>query len=344
MKTFKTAVIGCGMISKNHFKALKNVENADCVVACDIRPERAAAAAEAYDIPHTETEYHKVLDNPEIDVVHICLPHYLHAQVAIEAMEHGKHVLCEKPMALDPADAEKMIEVRDRTGRTLGICFQNRYNDSSRYMRSLMDSGRMGKVLGARGAVFWNRNPEYYTESDWRGTLDKEGGSALENQAIHTFDLMQWLTVPIKTVEASCSTKRHKGVIETEDTCDVFMTGPNGERFVFFCTNCYVKNAPVELEIVCENGSIRMVVNLVTTELDGKTETKDFSSGTVFGKDYWGSGHGFLIEDYYTKLAAGERFPVSGEEAIVSTRLLHAVYSSAKNHEVIRLDTKENQA
>lgn len=151
-----------------------------------------------------------MLDNPEIDVVHICLPHYLHAQVAIEAMEHGKHVLCEKPMALDPADAEKMIEVRDRTGRTLGICFQNRYNDSSRYMRSLMDSGRMGKVLGARGAVFWNRNPEYYTESDWRGTLDKEGGSALENQAIHTFDLMQWLTVPIKTVEASCSTKRHK--------------------------------------------------------------------------------------------------------------------------------------
>ena len=247
MKTFKTAVIGCGMISKNHFKALKNVENADCVVACDIRPERAAAAAEAYGIPHTETEYHRVLDNPEIDVVHICLPHYLHAQVVIEAMEHGKHVLCEKPMALDPADAEKMIEVRDRTGRTLGICFQNRYNDSSRYMRSLMDSGRMGKVLGARGAVFWNRNPEYYTESDWRGTLDKEGGSALENQAIHTFDLMQWLTVPIKTVEASCSTKRHKGVIETEDTCDVFMTGPNGERLVFFCTNCYVKNAPPDI-------------------------------------------------------------------------------------------------
>ena len=112
MKTFKTAVIGCGMISKNHFKALKNVENAECVVACDIRPERAAAAAETYGIPHTETEYHRVLDNPEIDVVHICLPHYLHAQVAIEAMEHGKHVLCEKPMALDPADAEKMIEDR----------------------------------------------------------------------------------------------------------------------------------------------------------------------------------------------------------------------------------------
>ena len=114
MKTFKTAVIGCGMISKNHFKALKNVANTACVVACDIRPERAAAAAETYGIPHTETDYHKVLDDPEIDVVHICLPHYLHAQVAIEAMEHGKHVLCEKPMATSVSECVKMKETADK--------------------------------------------------------------------------------------------------------------------------------------------------------------------------------------------------------------------------------------
>ena len=129
------------------------------------------------------------------------------------------------------------------------------------------------------------------------------------------------------------------------------MTGPNGERLVFFCTNCYVKNAPVELEIVCENGSIRMVGNLVTTELDGKTETKDFSSGTVFGKDYWGSGHGFLIEDYYTRLAAGERFPVSGEEAIVSTSFstrfilpLKITRSSALTQRRIKHEHKEQSA
>lgn len=335
MMTYKVAIIGCGLISKNHYKALKNVENAECVIACDMRPERAQEAMELYGIPAMETDYHKVLENPDIDVVHICLPHHLHAQVAIEAMQHGKHVLCEKPMALDPADAERMMEVQRESGVRLGICFQNRYNDSSKYIRSLMDSGRMGKVIGARGSVVWNRNPEYYTGSDWRGTLDKEGGSALENQAIHTFDLLQWLTVPVKTVQASCTTKRHKGVIETEDTCDVYMTGENGERLLFYCSNCYVKNSPVELEIICENGSVRMVGNLVTTELDGKVETQDFSSGTVFGKDYWGSGHGFLIEDYYKRLESGEPFPIGPEEAIVSVRLLHAVYESARTNSVI---------
>ena len=106
---------------------------------------------------------------------------------------------------------------------------------------------------------------------------------------------------------------------------------------LFYCSNCYVANAPVELEILCEKGSVRMVGNLVTTERNGQKETRDFSSGTVLGKDYWGSGHGFLIEDYYKKLAAGERFPISGEEAIVSVRLLHAVYASSRTGQVIRL-------
>lgn len=338
MKTFKTAVIGCGMISKNHFKALKNVQNAECIVACDCKAERARAAAESYGIPAIETDYHKVLENPEVDVVHICLPHYLHAQVAMEAMEHGKHVLCEKPMALSPEDAQKMIEVRDRTGTVLGICFQNRYNDASKYMRALMDSGKMGKVLGARGAVFWNRNPEYYTGSDWRGTLDKEGGSALENQAIHTFDLMQWLTVPIRTVEASCSTKRLKGVIETEDTCDVFMTGPDGERFTFYCTNCYVKMPRLSWKSSARTAASAWWAILSPPSWTAKPRRRTFPPARMFGKDYWGSGHGFLIEDYYNKLASGERFPISGEEAIVSVQLLHAVYTSAKTHSVISLE------
>ena len=336
-KIVKSAVIGCGMISKNHFKALQNLQNVQCLVACDCKPERARQACETYGLPSVETDYRKVLENPDIEVVHLCLPHYLHAPIAIEALEHGKHVLCEKPMALCKRDAERMIAARDHAGKALGICFQNRYNAPSRYMKELVDSGSLGRILGGRGAVFWNRNPEYYTQSDWRGTLDKEGGSALENQAIHTFDLLQWLTVPIRSVRANCSTKRLEGIIETEDTCDVFMTGSAGERFVFFCSNCYIKNAPVELEIVGEKGNIHMIGNVVTTEQNGQTTTRDFTSGTVYGKDYWGSGHGFLIEDFYQKLAKGERFPISGEEAIVSVKLLDAVYDSARTGRTIRL-------
>jgi predicted dehydrogenase len=335
MKTYKVGIIGCGMISNNHFKALKNVENAEVKTICDIKPDRLEKAKEQYGIEKCYSDYHELLKDPEIDTVHICLPHYLHAKVAIDAMKAGKDVLCEKPMALHPEEAEEMLRVRDETARQLGICFQNRYNEAVKYMKSLIDSGKLGKVLGGRGIVTWDRKEPYYRDSDWRGTLDKEGGSALENQAIHTFDLLQWLGGPIRTVEATTAIHRLKGVIETEDTAEIYMTGFEGERYIFFTSNAYVRNAPVFLELAFENGILSMNGNLVTVEQDGKKETKDFTSGIVLGKDYWGSGHGYLIEDFYKRLAAGERVPIEPEEAIVSVRLLDAVYTSAREKRVL---------
>lgn len=335
MKELRAAIIGCGLISKNHLKALNNVEHAVCAAVCDIVREKAEAAAKQYEVPGIYTDYRKMLNDPDIDVVHICTPHHLHAQMAVDALLAGKHVLCEKPMALSKEDAKRIMEARDKSGRNLGICFQNRYNEASVYMKKLLESGELGEITGARGQVTWNRKPEYYTQSSWRGKWATEGGGVLINQAIHTFDLLQWLTCPVKTVEASISTKRLKEAIEVEDTVDVLMTGENGQRMLFYASNCYVKNAPVELEIICENGSIKMVGNEVVTEKNGQITKKDYSSGTVLGKDYWGSGHGFLIDDFYQCIQTGKAFPVSGEEAVVSVRLLEAVYRSAKEGTVV---------
>lgn len=337
MKELHAAVIGCGLISKNHLKALKNVKQASCTAVCDIEREKAEKAAEQYGIAKIYTDYHEMLADPDIDVVHICTPHFLHAQMAVDALKAGKHVLCEKPMALSEEDAKAMMAARDEAGKQLAVCFQNRYNEASVYMKELLESGRLGKVLGARGQVTWNRKPEYYTQSPWRGRWATEGGGVLINQAIHTFDLLQWLTVPVKTVEAQISTMRLKGAIEVEDTADILMTGPEGERLLFYASNCYVKNAPVELEIVCDQGSVKMTGNVVVTEENGQITTKDYSSGTVFGKDYWGSGHGFLIDDFYRCIQSGEKFPVGGEEAIVSVRLLEAVYRSAKEGIAVKI-------
>ena len=100
MKTLHAAVIGCGLISKNHFKALKNVEHVCCTAVCDIDPDKARAAAEIHGIHQVYSDYKELLKDPDIDVVHICTPHYLHARMAIDALKAGKHVLCEKPMAL----------------------------------------------------------------------------------------------------------------------------------------------------------------------------------------------------------------------------------------------------
>lgn len=336
-KGYHVAIIGCGAISKNHLKALENVKNAACIAVYDVIRERADEVAGEYGIQKVYYDYKDVLEDMEIDVVHICTPHYLHAQMAVDAFEAGKNVLCEKPMALTREDARRMIEARNRSGLQLAVCFQNRYNEASVYIKKVMDSGILGRITGGRAQVTWDRKPEYYSTSDWRGTWEKEGGGVLINQAIHTFDLIQWLTFRIKTVEASLSTKRLKGVIEVEDTVDIMLTGEQGQRILFYASNCYVKNAPVELEIICEHGSIKMVGNEVTTNQDGTITSRDYSSGTVCGKDYWGSGHGFLIDDFYRCLEEGVQFPVSGEEAFVSVELLEAVYRSGKEQLVVNI-------
>lgn len=342
MRELRGAVIGCGLISKNHLKALKNVENAVCGAVCDIVKEKARTAGETYGVERVYEDYHDVLKDPDIHVVHICTPHHLHAGMAVEALEAGKHVLCEKPMALTVSDAERMIKARDESGKSLGICFQNRYNESSRYMKSLLDSGELGRVLGGRGQVTWDRKPEYYTNSPWRGRWATEGGGVLINQAIHTFDLLQWLSGPVEQVEAGIGTRRLKEAIEVEDTVDILMTGAGGKRILFYASNCYVKNAPVELEIICERGSVKMVGNVVVMEKDGQTSTRDYSSGTVLGKDYWGSGHGFLIDDFYRCIRKEQTFPVSGEEALASVKLLEAVYRSAREGVVVFVGKEGN--
>ena len=114
MKTLHAAVIGCGLISKNHFKALKNVEHVCCTAVCDIDPDKARAAAEIHGIHQVYSDYKELLKDPDIDVVHICTPHYLHARMAIDALKAGKHVLCEKPMALTKEDAKQMLHILKR--------------------------------------------------------------------------------------------------------------------------------------------------------------------------------------------------------------------------------------
>jgi len=329
-KILKAGVIGCGAISKNHLKALAVLENAECAAVCDTVEEKRNAARDTYGIKKTYADYREMLKDPEIDVIHICTPHYLHAEMAVESLRAGKHVLCEKPEAVTLTDAEKMIRTAEETGKTLGICFQNRYNEASVEMKRIMDQKELGKFLGAKGQVTWNREAPYYENSPWRGRWKTEGGSALINQSIHTLDLMLWLSVRAEKVSAGIATRKLKGIIETEDTADLMLTGPDGEHMLFYASNCYVKNAPVEVEIICEEGSMKLTGTVLSVTKNGKTETKDYSSGNVYGKDYWGSGHGFLISDFYDCVRTGRKFPIGGTEASHAVSVLEAAYRSAK--------------
>ena len=329
MDKLRIAIVGCGSVSKRHFEAVNNNENCILVACCDNVKEKADAMAEKYGID-AYFSFDEMLDNAEFDVLHICTPHYLHAPMAISAMNNGKHVFCEKPLAIYYADALKMCECAKENNVYLAACFQNRYNMSSVYLKDMIESKKYGNVIAVKADVTWNRDEKYYSD-DWHGTLDKEGGGVIINQCIHTLDLIQWLvSSDVVSVDGSISQKRLKGKVETEDTADALIRFANGTQALFYGTLCYKSNSSVFLEILFENGKAVMYDDLVITDNDGNREVVALKKAKG-DKDFWGTSHKVIIDDFYDCLVNNKEFAVNGESGCKAVKIVDELYKSARS-------------
>lgn len=328
VRALNCAIIGCGRIFSTHADAILECAGANLYALCDSDRKRAEDAAKKYRCK-AFYDYGELLNDQLIDVVHICTPNYLHASMAIDAMQHGKHVLTEKPMAITVPQAQEMIRVSEDTGKLLGVCFQNRYNTSSIKVRELISSGRAGRVLGGRAFVTWNRDREYYASDAWRGTWEQEGGGALINQAIHALDLIQWFVGDVEKIEGSIHTRLLKDVIEVEDTGEATILFKNGAAVLFYASNNYCTDAPVSIELVCENAVIRMDEELTVKYKSGEIETIIDIDPATGANSYWGSSHKALIGDFYSSIAKGDRARIDGEEGIIALEMIREIYDEA---------------
>lgn len=153
---------------------LSGIPDVKIVGVADIKPERAGTAAEEYGAK-AYSSLAELLKAEEPDCVHICTPHYLHTPMAVEALEAGANVFVEKPCSVTAEEAGRLLSAQRKSGRQLGVCFQNRYNSCVRYVKGIVDSGEFGSVKAIRAFVTWSRGADYYSD-DWHGTLDKECG------------------------------------------------------------------------------------------------------------------------------------------------------------------------
>ena len=218
MAKLRWGVIGAGGIARSHASALRNLkETAELVAACDTVPAAADKLGQDFGIPtySGQDATKRMLERRDIDAVSIATPSGLHSAQAVAAMEAGKHVLTEKPMAITLEQADAMIAAQRRTGRTLGCVFQHRFDMSTHILREAITSGRMGRILHANAYLKWYRSQQYYDAGGWRGTWAMDGGGALMNQSVHYIDLLQWLTGGVAAVKAYTGTLNHR--IETED-------------------------------------------------------------------------------------------------------------------------------
>ncbi len=332
MNKLKIAIIGCGNISCMHLDAANELPQSELVAVCDIKPDRADKAAKLYNTK-AYYDYKQMIAEQNPDAVHICLPHYLHTDVAQYALQHGINVLSEKPMSINYDDAVATVELAEKQNLKYGVIFQCRYNTPSQFVKEKITNGKLGAVKCGRIVLTWYRSDNYYDHSDWKGTWDKEGGGVVIDQAIHSLDLANWFIDSTPTEIQSTLHNRNHEIMVVEDSAEGLIKYQNGAILAFYAMNNYCVDEPIEIRLVCENGTARISYDdAVIYYNDGSIETVKNEPQTLVsysgGKEYWGFQHALQINNFYNSLLGTERLDITGKEALKIQNIVCQIYKS----------------
>jgi len=332
-------LIGCGRVAPRHAQSLVQIPETRLVAVADVRPKRAQRFAQEYQAD-AYIDHHELLARSDIDAVNVCVPSGLHTSVAIDAMQAGKNVLVEKPIALNLADADQMTSVARDTNTSLAVVLQNRYNSPMQQVRQLLDEGRLGHLFLGNACVRWYR-PQSYYEDGWHGTWSMDGG-ALMNQSIHHIDALQWFMGPVKSVYAYTATLAHQMEVEDVGVAVLrFRSGALGT--IEGSTLTWPQNLEGSVALFGERGSVkvggtalsRITLWKVHGELEREAEI--LTSQRVDPPTVYGYSHRKVIRDFAHALISGSAPALSGTEARKSLALTLAIYESARTGQEVQL-------
>lgn len=223
----KVAIIGAGAISGAHIEGyLQFKDQCQIVAISDVYPEKARAKAEQFGLDVKVMQDYKEMLQEGIDLVSICTPPYVHAEIAIDFLNAGSHVIIEKPMASSLKECDDINEAARKNGKIVSVIAQNRFRNPMMKLKSVLDSGLAGKILHAQADSFWWRGHCYY-DLWWRGTWEKEGGGPTLNHAVHHIDAMLWMRGRPSQVQAYMSNVAHDNA-EIEDLSIAMLRYPDG--------------------------------------------------------------------------------------------------------------------
>jgi len=256
-KKIKFAVIGVGSIGKRHVEMINRNPQAELVGLCDIKA-KDELAVENGKVPFFDSPEALFRSGLEFDVASIATPNGLHASHALAAIEARKNVVIEKPMALNKADCEKIIFKALQAHKDVFCIMQNRYSPPSSWIKSLLESGKLGKIYMVQINCYWNRDDRYYKPGGWKGTKWMDGGT-LFTQFSHFIDMMYWLFGDITDIQAKFKNFNHNSLTEFEDSGIVNFNFVNGGMGSFnYSTSVWFKNMESSFTIIAENGSVKI--------------------------------------------------------------------------------------
>jgi UDP-N-acetyl-2-amino-2-deoxyglucuronate dehydrogenase len=327
MSKLKFGIIGCGRISARHVDAiLNNKDKAELVAVFDIVEELAIDRKNQYESNirgsnvKVYKDYDEFLNDENIDVVTIASISGYHAKQALDCLNHNKHVLIEKPMALSIEDADKIIKLGKEKNKKICVSHQNRFCPAIQRLRRAVDEGRFGKLIHGSARTLWARDDNYYKQAPWRGTKALDGGTLL-NQCIHNIDLLQWMMGgEIERISSEIDTFIRN--IETEDFGAMLIRFKNGAVGVVEGSVCvYPRNLEETLSIFGEKGTV-VIKN-------GKIETWRFEDEKDYDNDELDEtnlGHTPLYKDFIDAINNDREPLVNGEEGKKAVEIILRAY------------------
>lgn len=334
MKKIKFGILGCGTIGDVHARAIMELEDAELTAVCDANAERASDYAKKYGVkPYSSFE--DMLGDPEIDAVTICTPSGMHAEQAITALKAEKHVLLEKPMALNSKDAKMICDEAEKSNKQISVVFQMRYTDDIRYIKNIIDEGKLGQLVFCDLYMKYWRSPDYFKVSPWRGTFAMDGGGALMNQGIHGIDIIHYICGAPKLLSAKVKTLIHN--IETEDTAVATVEYPSGALGVIQASTSSNPGFDRRIEI---NGSRGYAVivdgHIEKLFIDGEfIIDKKVEAGVGTASDPTKMSHEkhmLQIDNFIKSINGKEKLISTAEDGYRAVNFIEKIYEYSKAH------------
>lgn len=308
--TLRVLVLGTGSIAETTCEALTEIDAAELVGMVS---------------PRGEVSY------DDCDVVAVCTPNGLHVEHALAAVAAGKHVVVEKPLTLDIASGQRLLDAAAEAGVTVSVVSQRRWEPEMVAAKEAVESGVLGQPLLGECLMRWRRKPEYYTERPWRGSSVLDGG-VLFNQGIHLIDLLRWLLGPVETVDGAIATRVH--AIESPDTATTLLRFVNGAQGIVSATTAADEAQPAELNLWFENGHIRVADDgLLAWQVPGVEQPRPeepAESGSGDPAAIGAVGHRRQWAAILDALLSGAEPQVSGRDGLGTAALVAAIHESSR--------------
>lgn len=328
-------VIGQGHIGKRHAEMIRRNSFTELVAVCDILSKEEIGLSDINEKYYRSAD--DMLAHERMDVVCVCVPNGLHAEMALKALEKECHVVIEKPMALTRTDAEQVICKSRDIGRKVFCVMQNRYSPPSVWLKEVVDSGRLGEIYMVQLNCLWNRDARYYRLGGWHGTADLDGGT-LFTQFSHFIDIMYWLFGDITHIHARLRDFNHKELTAFEDSgCVTFDFLRGGCGCLNYSTAVWDCNLESSMTIVAENGSIKVAGQYMNEVV--YCHIKDYEMPVLAPSNppndygpYKGSAqnHHYVIQNVVDVLTGQASITTNAQEGLKVVDIIERIYVAAE--------------